>query len=345
MIDQTTATTVRPRVTRRGMIAIASAIVLWAGLSVVAIVVGRGIPPLPLPALQAKGVNSVFGELLSAQAGLPWALVIMGVVYLLTARCSTPDLAARAPSAPVARAETLGLVVYAVAAQAVGYGLGHVVGHYAISLHMPGTLYGLSGVYTPVEAIVWMVYNFVVYAAVPYLYFRRRGYTREQLNLTSANLRSDLLVIAVVFVIESAAELLSISSAIFSLSGGQLALGALLAFVLNFFGTVLPCMIFIYSLLLPRYLKLTGSVAITILLGGLTYALLHTFDGWTNYGTLGSGIVSFIVVLAQYVGPGMAKSVMTLRTGNAWVHVWAYHAIDPHVTIDTPTIVGLFGIK
>jgi len=40
----------------------------------------------------------------------------------------------------------------------------------------------------------------------------------------------------------------------------------------------------------------------------------------------------------------MAKSVLTLRTGNAWVHVWAYHAIDPHVFIDTPTIVELFQI-
>jgi hypothetical protein len=50
------------------------------------------------------------------------------------------------------------------------------------------------------------------------------------------------------------------------------------------------------------------------------------------------------VVFIQYFGPGMVKSVLTLRTGNAWVHVWAYHAIDPHVLIDTPTVVEIFQI-
>jgi hypothetical protein len=77
----------------------------------------------------------------------------------------------------------------------------------------------------------------------------------------------------------------------------------------------------------------------------LTYAGVHFFDSWTVYTTLNSGLLSAIFVALQYFGPGMAKSVMTLRTGNAWVHVWAYHAIDPHVTIDTPTIVRLFGIR
>jgi hypothetical protein len=38
----------------------------------------------------------------------------------------------------------------------------------------------------------------------------------------------------------------------------------------------------------------------------------------------------------------MVKAAMTLRTGNAWVHVWAYHAITPHVLDDTPFIVKIF---
>ena len=42
------------------------------------------------------------------------------------------------------------------------------------------------------------------------------------------------------------------------------------------------------------------------------------------------------------IGPGMVKAALTLRTGNAWVHVWAYHAITPHVLADTPTIVKIF---
>ena len=104
-------------------------------------------------------------------------------------------------------------------------------------------------------------------------------------------------------------------------------------------------MIFIYCILLPRYLKLTNSVALTIILGGLSYAALHVGDSWTNYSSLSNGLLSVIVVLIQYFGPGMVKSVLTLRTGNAWVHAIAYHAIAPHVTLDTPNIVRIFGIR
>jgi hypothetical protein len=52
-----------------------------------------------------------------------------------------------------------------------------------------------------------------------------------------------------------------------------------------------------------------------------------------------------IFLMFQYFGPGMVKSVLTLRTGNAWVHLWAYHVIDPHVTVDTPNIVNVFKLR
>jgi hypothetical protein len=38
----------------------------------------------------------------------------------------------------------------------------------------------------------------------------------------------------------------------------------------------------------------------------------------------------------------MVKGMLTLRTGNAWVHAWAYHAFAPHVLIDTPTVAAIF---
>ena len=44
--------------------------------------------------------------------------------------------------------------------------------------------------------------------------------------------------------------------------------------------------------------------------------------------------LSLIFVLLQYVGPGMFKSVLTLRTGNAWVHALGYHIAAPHVIVD-----------
>jgi len=41
----------------------------------------------------------------------------------------------------------------------------------------------------------------------------------------------------------------------------------------------------------------------------------------------------------------MVKSALTLRTGNAWVHAIAYHAIAPLVTLDIPNIVRILGIR
>ncbi len=58
-----------------------------------------------------------------------------------------------------------------------------------------------------------------------------------------------------------------------------------------------------------------------------------------------NGILTLIFVFLQFSFPGLIKSFLTSRTGNAWVHLWAYHAIAPHVTVDTPHIVRVFGIK
>jgi hypothetical protein len=336
-----------PKVTetrrRRLPLSIIITAALWALMTLAIFPLSQGTLPFQLKLFDDKG-TPFLGRILTFEGSLLLALAIMGLAYLVTLRRPVPDMAARAPAVAVARAETLGMVGYAIVAQIAGVFLGHAVSGYAISLHMPGTLYGLSGPYTPQAAIIWAIYNFVVYAVLPFAYFRWRGYSLEQLSLRSNNLRADLVLILIVFVVEATVELLSISTAIFSLTGRQLLLGVALTFVLNFFGTVLPIMIFIYCILLPRYLKLTNSVALTIILGGLTYAVLHVGDSWTNYSSLTNGLLSVIIVLIQYFGPGMVKSVLTLRTGNAWVHVWAYHAIAPHVLIDTPTVVEIFHI-
>jgi len=235
------------------------------------------------------------------------------------------------------------LVGYGIAAQVVGVLLGRMLGWHAFSFHLVGTIYGTHHSVEPAEVVAWCSYNFVVYAIVPFIVFRfLRNYSAESLNLKSSNRRNDALVIVVILVLESISELLGLSSAIFKLHPGQLLVGVPLTFLVYFLGTVLPTMVFIYCILLPRYLKLTGSVASTVILGGLTYALLHFFDGWTVFTSPGTAVLSVCFLLLQYTAPGMIKSFLTVRTGNAWVHVWAYHAIDPHVLVDTPLLVRVF---
>src|SRR2546422_11184611 len=92
--------------------------------------------------------------------------------------------------------------------------------------------------------------------------------------------------------LESAAELAA--SGIFKLTSHQLFAGTALSFAVHLLGTGLPVMIFIYSILLPRYLKLTGSVTTTVLLGALSYAALHVFEYWTVYDSVSHSVLSVI---------------------------------------------------
>jgi hypothetical protein len=268
---------------------------------------------------------------------------LMVLVFLLTRRREIPDLSARAPDRRIARRETIGVLVYAALGQAGGWLVGPALGFRPFSFHIAGSVFGCSVTPQRAEVWIWALYNFIVFAVVPYLYFRRR-YTNTDLNLRSSNRRNDALVILVVLAVESVFELLVFNKNVLSLSWHQMLLGAPLTFFVFFVGTVLPTMVLIYAILLPRYLRLTGSAISTVLLGGLTYAAMHIVEGWSAFDSPRDIALSLIFVLLQYVGPGMIKSVLTLRTGNAWVHALSYHAVAPHVIVDTPLMVKIFGI-
>jgi hypothetical protein len=270
-------------------------------------------------------------------------LVLMGLVFLLTRRRVVPDMVSRAPHRQTALRETLLLIGYAALGQVGGWILGPALGYRAFSFHIAGTVFGCSVAPLRGEMWTWALYNFAVFALLPYLYFRRR-YTNIQLNLCSTDRRNDILLIVTVIVVESAFELAVFDKTLLSLSRHQILIGAPLTLLIFFIGTVLPTMILIYSILLPRYLALSGSRITTALLGGLTYAAMHIVEGWSTFSSPGNATLSLIFVLLQYFGPGMFKSVLTLRTGNAWVHALSYHIIAPHVIIDTPLVVKTFSI-
>ena len=323
--------------THRG---VQSALVLWLVGYAVALWLADGSLPFDRPAV----------------ARLPFALQIaaptitlveifglMGLVLLLTRRRLIPDMAARAPERGIAMREMVSVLTYAALGQVGGWIAGSALGYRPFSFHIAGSVFGCSATPKRAEVWIWAFYNFLVFAVVPYWYFRRR-YTNTQLNLRSSNRGNDALLILAVLISEALFELAAFDKNIFRLSRHQVLIGAPLTFIIYFIGTVLPTMVLIYAILLPRYLKVTGSAISAVLLGGLTYAGMHIVEGWSVFNSPRDVALSLIFVLLQYFGPGMFKSVLTLRTGNAWVHALSYHAVAPHVIIDTPLMVKVFGI-
>ena len=315
------------------------ALLLWIICVAAIIPLSRGALPFQRPIL--KGMPLRAQALLQFLSPVP-PLLLMGVTYLLTRKRTVPDMAARAPEAGMAAREIAALWGYGACVLALGQILGRWLFGEGIGLHLNGSLFGATRTQTPQEVWSWAAYNFILYAAVPYLFFRRRGYSGEAMNLKSSNVQNDTLVIFVVLALESALELAGKGG--LRLTPHQFVLGGLTSFVVHLIGTGLPVMIFIYSILLPRYLRLTGSRSTTVLLGALSYATLHIFEYWTVYDSLPHAALSVIFVVTTFFGPGLIKSYLTLRTGNAWVHLWAYHAIAPHVISDTPIVVKIFRI-
>ncbi|MGO8971698.1 MAG: hypothetical protein ACLQDQ_19235 [Myxococcaceae bacterium] len=296
--------------------------------------------PLNRPALANLSLRM---QVIAPIVGAAFVFLQMGVVYFLTRRRTVPDMAERAPAQGLARREVLLLWVYGASVLFAGRWLGLRLFGEAMGLHLNGALFGGTRLVSPQEVWVWSIYNFVFFALIPYVFFRARGYSQEALNLKSNNVGNDALIIVVILAIGCAFDLLV--GGFLKLSPHQMLIGGTLTFVTHLLGTGVPVMVFIYAILVPRYLRLTRSPVTTVILGGTSYAAVHVFEYWTRYDSVSHAALSLIFVLLQFGPPGLMKSYLTLRTANAWVHLWAYHAITPHVTNDTPMIVSVFGIR
>ncbi len=310
----------------------------WAVALVIAFALTGSTLPFDRPLL--AGMPKVQEILTIVGTVLVLPFIYMAVTYFLTRRRTISDMAGWAPDYAVARKEVLWLLAYGAAVLIAGNILGQVLWGEAIGLHLHGAIYGSTRAVTQGEVFTWALYNFLYYAIIPYAVFRKRGYSNEALGFRSSNLKNDILVIVVILGLGLAIDL-PVSS-LFTHSSGQLASGILLTAVINLLGTGFPVMVFLYAILLPRYLKLSGSLTTTTIYGGLTYAALHIFESWTIYDSASNGVLSVVFVFMQFFGPGMIKSYLTLRTGSAWVHLWGYHAIEPHVTFDTTHLIRIF---
>jgi len=292
--------------------------------------------------LFSRHTPSYKGLVVGSSKYLVLVVLMFGLVALLTRKRPVIDLAQRAPESSIAQRETLAMWAYAAVVMVAGRLIGqHLFGE-GIALHLNGSLVGATRVQSPIEVYTWAAYNGILLALIPYVVFRMRGYSNEQLNLKSANLKSDLLVIVVVLAFSAGMDMMG--SNIFQLTRHQQLVGGLMSFWLHLFGTDLPIMIVIYSILMPRYFRLFSPMT-AYLLGALSYPTIHIFESGTRYDSIGAAAMSLTFVYLLLLPAGLMKSFLTWRTGNAWVHVWAYHAISPHVTVDTRLIVSDFRIK
>jgi hypothetical protein len=305
------------------------AILLWLLLCGAGLLISRHTP-------------SYRGLVVGSSRYLVLVVLMFGLVMLLTRKRPVPDLAERAPESSIARRETLAMWAYVAVVMVAGRLIGqHLFGE-GIAMHLNGSLVGATRVQSPTEVYTWAAYNGILLALIPYLVFRMRGYSNQQLSLKSANLKSDLLVIIVVLAFSVGIDMMGPN--IFQLTRHQQLVGGLMSFWFHLFGTDLPIMIVIYSILMPRYFKLFSPMT-AYLLGAVSYPTIHIFESGTRYDSVTAAAMSLTFVYLLFIPAGLMKSFLTWRTGNAWVHVWAYHAISPHVTVDTRLIVSDFGIK
>lgn len=319
---------------------VAIAALAWLVLNAAIILLSSGALPFDRPNVASMPFAL---QIAMPSIGLIEQLGLMALVAWLTRGRPVQSFADHAPEKAVARREAFGLLFYALLAQAGGWLLGPALGFRPFSFHLAGTLVGCSKLASPAEAYLWAGYNFLLFAVAPYLWFRRR-YTNRDLCLVFDREGLDLRVLIVVLLVEGAVQLAAFPG-ILELPMHVLVRAAPLSFGLFFFGTVLPTMVTIYAILLPRYFKLTSSVTVTTILGGLTYAAMHLVEGWSLFRTPSESVLSILFVVLSYTGPGMFKSFVTIRTRNAWVHALGYQAIAPHTLADAPMIAKVFAIR
>lgn len=255
-----------------------------------------------------------------------WGLLLIAITLFLTRNRKTLIKG-------FASNKLIPYISYLITTQIIGLVIGKIFFDMPISFHLPGTIYGTYFILTPAFVATWVTYNFMSYVAIPFVYFFKIKKYNTSL-FKSSNIRSDILLLLVILILESAAEIMFLKTDLFSHGHLNGIIPIIISGLINFFGTVLPTMVSLYVILISLFIDRGYSKLRITLLLGFAYAAVHTFESWTNYTTLGFGVTSFVMILLQYFVPGMIKAVITLRSGNAWIHALSYHLVAPHMIID-----------
>ena len=205
-----------------------------------------GVVPSGIPG------GTLFAQLSGFYGILFWQLLLIAIVFWLTkGRNESQQILVQADRG-VLKKEIFQLLCYGAFVLVGGQMLGRILGMDGIGLHLSGTLYLSEDTPSVFQTFIWMVYNLIFFAILPYWWFRKKGYSKSDLSLRSRNFKNDLLVILVILTLESMAQFFALSK-IGDLSGSQLLWGGATSFLVYLFGTGLPILIFVQALLVPRY--------------------------------------------------------------------------------------------
>ena len=230
--------------------------------------------------------------------------------------------------------ETIALLVYLILIVVViGPALG-VRSHIASaglddrSLHSWGSQ-------TAGSVMLWAGFYFIFVALVPFLIFTLwRGYSLKSLLLSFPEPKKWVPYVLITAVISLGGF---VNPAYFKLP----LWGHLLTFLLFSLGTFIPVMILIQSLLAPRMAILTKSWISGSVLAGLAYGLYHSREFYMEWSSISQVVVSLAWIM-QLAFFGVLKAVSTLRTGNAWIHIFNTHL--SHLT-EAPEVIRIFSSK
>lgn len=228
--------------------------------------------------------------------------------------------------------EALLLTVYLVAFTLVLPWLFGVRSHLA-SLGIAEQNAGVWAMQTSGSVLRWALINFAIFAAIPFLVFRY--YFRYPLRSFMLGFSRRWIPYAL---ITGTLSLGAFVTADFFQTPIQ---GHLITLVVMSLGTFIPVMIFTQSLLAPRFALLTKSWIGGAILTGLVYGVYHFNEFYLSWDS-GSAIAVSLAWAMQSAFFGVIKGITTLRTGNAWLHIFNTHT--PHLA-EAPEIHRIFNSR
>ncbi|MEM8859547.1 MAG: hypothetical protein AAGD96_14555 [Chloroflexota bacterium] len=265
---------------------------------------------------------------------MPIFLALALIIYLITRKRTLPELAARSPERSRAIQD---LVIFGVYYFAAIIGLAS----FGITYHPPDIF--AEGVnFTPNNMINWATINLIFYGIIPYLFFRWRGSSNQDLGLAGNNWRSDIWLLLAIGGIDAYSAITT--RGFLALDSSQMLSAVPLTAILYGFGAGIPIVIMTQAIVAPRIMKLTNSHITTVIVLTFTYAIFSSTDGGIVFDSGGHAFYVILFWITRNMGPGLVKAMLTVRTGNSWLHMYEFHVMSFHIWADASTVAFVFGL-